>query len=93
MNLAMRAVIFRHFQAWRITVLLLFGIVCHGECMASDSHSVATDGASGTRPNVLHDHTNDPNEWTNLPDQPELNEIKIQHARWIDTLTEGEAIK
>lgn len=41
----------------------------------------------------LYDHTKDPNEWTNLADRPELHEIKVQHAQWIDTLTEGEIIK
>ncbi|TWT56565.1 sulfatase [Allorhodopirellula solitaria] len=41
----------------------------------------------------LYDHSEDPNEWTNLADQPEYREIKNQHAQWIDTLTEGEKIK
>ncbi|SMP58210.1 Arylsulfatase A [Neorhodopirellula lusitana] len=41
----------------------------------------------------LYDHSKDPNEWTNLASHPELHEVKVQHAQWIDTLTAGEVIK
>ncbi len=31
----------------------------------------------------LYDHRNDPHEWHNLADRPELAAIKAEHARWI----------
>lgn len=31
----------------------------------------------------LYDHQNDPNEWTNLADHPEMNSVKQEHARWL----------
>lgn len=38
----------------------------------------------------LYDHDNDPNEWHNIADKPEMNAIKKQHAQWIDRLNESE---
>ena len=33
----------------------------------------------------LYDHENDPNEWKNLADVPELGEVKARLAQWIPT--------
>jgi len=38
----------------------------------------------------LYDHDNDPNEWHNIADKPEMDAIKKQHAQWIDRLNESE---
>ena len=31
----------------------------------------------------LYDHSNDPNEWTNLATRPEFADIKSDHAKWL----------
>ena len=31
----------------------------------------------------LYDHSNDPNEWTNLAQRPEFADVKADHARWL----------
>ena len=33
----------------------------------------------------LYDHDNDPNEWTNLADQPEYTEVKQELSTWLPT--------
>lgn len=41
----------------------------------------------------LYDHENDPNEWTNIASNPDLQNVKTEHAKWIDQLTAGEKIR
>ena len=33
----------------------------------------------------LYDHSNDPNEWTNLATRPEFASIRTEHAKWLPT--------
>lgn len=40
----------------------------------------------------LYDHKTDSNEWHNIANQPQLDEVKQQHAEWIDRLTAGEKL-
>ena len=36
----------------------------------------------------LYDHEDDPNEWHNLANKPNMTSIKEEHARWIDRLND-----